>query len=443
LKSDAPGIDERRPALRPASNPGAAAGQGSLARRLKLNAGRKLVAEVTGRALQFWLAYQAQIALGPATYGHFTYALAVGFLLAQLADLGVQLIVTREIARDETQAARVAGAGLALKIALAVLASGLSIAVSLARAPAIQAATLALGLAMIFNSFVEFFGYAFRGLQRVEYEAGLALLMRASIAMLGIWALSSGLGLMGLAAVYLAGSGAAAALGYVWLDRRFFKISLAVDFDYSRRLLRQALPLGGAIALSIAYTRTAVFLLDALRGSAAVGAYAAAQKLIEPLSIIPAAMMAAVFPAFTQAVTREATSFWSDETRRQAGRLRAGSLKVSVVTGMILAAAGTLGGPWLIEQLYRGQYAESATALQILSLGLLPTFVNYALTHFLIALGRQRLNLVFNATIFVLNLALCLALIPAFGPAGAAVAVVISECVLFALCRGALARARM
>jgi O-antigen/teichoic acid export membrane protein len=65
-------------------------------------------------------------------------------------------------------------------------------------------------------------------------------------------------------------------------------------------------------------------------------------------------------------------------------------------------------------------------------------FVNYALTHFLIAADRQHLNLVFNAVIFALNLFLCLLLIPRWGAGGAAGAVLASELALLALCSMAL-----
>jgi O-antigen/teichoic acid export membrane protein len=66
--------------------------------------------------------------------------------------------------------------------------------------------------------------------------------------------------------------------------------------------------------------------------------------------------------------------------------------------------------------------------------------INYALTHFLVALRQQRLNLIFNVVIFVLNLALCLWLIPQFGPVGAALAVILSEGLLLLLCALALSR---
>ncbi|HLF28110.1 MAG TPA: flippase [Anaerolineae bacterium] len=410
----------------------------SLGRRLRFNASSKLLAEVIGRALQFLLLYQAQLALGPALYGQFTYAMALGFVLAQPADLGLQLIVTREIARDELRAAHIVGTGLTLKLIITIGIGVLLLNASLTRPTAAQLATLVLGLALVVNSFVEFLGYTFRGLQRVEYEAALVLSARVLITILGSVALWSGLGLAGLSGAYLLGGGLALGLGYLVLRKRFFTPALIFDRVQWRELLREALPLGGAVILSIAYTRTSVFLLDALHGATATGLYGVAQKLTEPLALIPAALMAAVFPAFIQAARREANASSGGE----AAWLRSRSIGWLAGAGIALAGIGALGGPWLIEHLYPGQYAGSAVALQLLALALLPAFVNYALTHFLIAHGRQKLNLLFNAVIFVLNLALCFALIPRFGPAGAAAAVVISECVLFALCGYALARSR-
>jgi O-antigen/teichoic acid export membrane protein len=48
------------------------------------------------------------------------------------------------------------------------------------------------------------------------------------------------------------------------------------------------------------------------------------------------------------------------------------------------------------------------------------------------------LNLIFNAVIFVVNLALCSWLIPRFGPGGAALSIVLSELTLLTLCSIAL-----
>jgi O-antigen/teichoic acid export membrane protein len=190
--------------------------------------------------------------------------------------------------------------------------------------------------------------------------------------------------------------------------------------------------LGGAIFLSILYTRTSIFLLDALSGSTAVGEYGVALRLTEPLALIPAAIMAAVFPA----IAHIAAGRGYVATRP----LRVKTINILALCGSLIALGGWLLGPWLIQFLYGTQYAGSTVALQILALAALPTFINYGLTHFLVARRQQRLNLIFNAAIFVVNLILCVWLIPRFGPGGAALAVFLSELTLLALCTLAMSR---
>jgi O-antigen/teichoic acid export membrane protein len=392
---------------------------------LRFNAGSKLGAEIIGRALQFLLAYLAQRALGPAGYGDFTYALSVGIVLSPLTDLGVQLIVTREIARNPAQADRITGAGLILKLALTLLAGLILISIGLARPIELQIATIVLGLALIFNSFVEFFGYALRGLQRVEFDAAFTLFLRLLTVSLGLGALSLNLGLGGLTVAYFISGLIAAVISYLVLRRRFFTPALKIDWGINWQLLKSALPLGGAIVCSILYTRSAIFLLDALKGSTAVGLYAVAQKLTEPLAIFPAAILAAVFPAFSQALTGDID---------RAKWLRRRTVWLLSSAGLAIAVAGFVGGAQLIEFLYRDQYAGSTIALQLLALATLFTFINYALTHFLVALNLQRWLLLFNLCLLLLNVVLCLSFIPPLGATGAALATLFSEGLLSALC---------
>jgi O-antigen/teichoic acid export membrane protein len=390
---------------------------------IPLGAGAKLGAEILGRALQFVLIYVAQRTLGPAEYGQLAYAMAIGVVLVPVTDLGLPLTVTQQVSQRRDRARLITGSGLALKLALAVVAVMPLVAVSASRPPGLRLASFAVGLSLIVGSFVEFFGYAFRGLQRVHYDAALGLATRAMTVGLGLWMLASGFGVPGLAGAYLAGAALGAACGYRWLRRRFFTPALALRGWH--RFLQPALPLGVATVLSIAYTRTAVFLLDALQGPAAVGLYSVAQKLTEPLAIIPAATMAAVFPAL---VARR------QSPGRAADRLATRALWLLGSVGALAALGGCLGGPWLIPLLYGQQYEGSIAPFQILSLAVLLTFLNYALTHFLIVHERRLRYLLFTAGVFVLNLLLCLLLIPRLGPAGAAVAALASEALLFVLC---------
>jgi O-antigen/teichoic acid export membrane protein len=397
---------------------------------LRFQAGSKLGAEIIGRLFQFALIYAAQRLLGPANYGVITYGLAVGVVLAPVTDLGMQLIITREVARVERIAPRVSGIGLVLKLLLTIGAVVVLVLISLQRPGGTAFATFVLGAAVICSSFAEYFGYVFRGLRRVELDALLTLLLRLGVFTFGSTALLLHPSVNGVALAYLIGNGLAAVLGYTWLRRRFFKPRLTARRSASGALLHQALPLGGAILLSVAYTRTAVFLLDAFGNSTAVGEYGVALRLTEPLALIPSALMAAVFPALAH-------------TMAQAGYaatrvLRLKTIGVLSLTGSLIAVGGMLLGPWLIHFLYGTQYAGSTPALQLLALATLPIFINYALTHFLVARRQQRLNLIFNAVIVVVNLVLCSWLIPRFGPGGAALSTVLSEVTLLALCSVAL-----
>ena len=405
--------------------------------RLRRQAAIRLAADLIGRGLSFGLAYLAQRVLGPADYGELTYALAVGFVLATLIDLGLQITVTREIAGGPTRAdgIRFANAGLTLKLLLSLPAALVLIAISRSRSPAAQFGSLVVGLSLLLNSFVEYFGYTLRGWQRADLEAGWLLAMRAVTAIGGSAALAAGAGWAGLTLAY-GGSAILLLAGcFVWLKARsdrYFAPRLSLDGRLQRRLLRAALPLGGAIVMSIAYTRTAVLMLDALTSSDQVGVYGVAQKLTEPLAMFPAALLAVVFPALTRDVAQRGYA----ATRS----LRVRTLTTLLLTGGTLALGGLIGGPWLIDRLYGESYRAAGPVVQALALTLPLSFINYALSHILIARHKQRLNLIFNVIVFAVNIAACSLWIPTAGPLGAAASVILSEGVLLILCALTLLR---
>ena len=395
--------------------------------RLTRSASLKLICELTGRGMQFGLAYTAQRLLGQVGYGQFSFAFSVGYVLAVFTDFGLQLIITREVAHGATHIARM---GLLIKLALTGLALLALIAIATTRPIDQRGTFLLLGIALILNTFTEYFGYVLRGLQHITEEALLLLTQRALVAVSGVVLLWWRLDVMSLAVAYIVG--AIATTSYAALRVRALLPTSQVDplggqcFGW---LLSQSLPLGMAIVLSVAYTRTGPLLLDWLRGTAELGAYSVAQKLAEPMSLLPASIMAAVFPSLSWALTHDPA---------QAQSLQHRTLLILSVAGAFLALCIGLGSDALIKFLYRGQYADAIQPLQILGLAILPIFVNHALTHFTVAMGRQRLNLLFNGIIFGLNLALCLWWIPHYGATGAAASVLICECILFGLCSIAL-----
>jgi O-antigen/teichoic acid export membrane protein len=191
------------------------------------------------------------------------------------------------------------------------------------------------------------------------------------------------------------------------------------------QLLRQALPLGIAIFLSIAYTRLAVLMLQARLGEVAVARFSAAFRLIEPAQILPASLLAAAFPAFSYALRHN-----PPQARRLGIRV---SLLLALLGGSVTAAFW-LAAPWLIPLLYGEAFVNSIAILQILGLSTLPAFINYSLTHYLIARGQQAIMGLFTATMLTLHAALSWYLIPSAGAAGPAVSIILAESMLLLCC---------
>jgi O-antigen/teichoic acid export membrane protein len=397
--------------------------------RLGIGAGSKLAGELAGGALHFLLNYVAQLRLGPSLYGQFTYGSALGSIAGPVTDWGLQLTTAREIARDPATGSRTAGAALALKLLLAVVILLPLWVLGGGRPLSARIPVFAVALALVAASFVEFFGYVCRGLQRVELEALVAFAAKALTSLVGLIVLANGFGLLGLSLAYLmaslvGASGAAAAA------RRFLRPQLNVDAKAWRQMGLEALPLGAAMVLSMIHVRLPVLLLDRWRDVADVGRFGVAQKLTEPLAILPSAVMAAVFPAVS---------------RRPAGDASVMTLGLASVAG--LAAAGTaiglagfIAGPWLVDVLYGGLYAGAGAPLRVLALRVPVAYVNYALTHLLVARRRSAWLFRFNAVVLSCHFALGAWLVPPLGPAGAAMAATLGEVVLLMLCVWALTR---
>jgi O-antigen/teichoic acid export membrane protein len=409
--------------------------------RLGRNASAKLASELVARAASFGLVLLAARQLGEVDFGRYNYALALGFVLAQLADLGLQMLVAREIAVLGRAAGPLVRAALRLKLLLSLPVLILLWLLAAGSPAPTRAAIILLGLMMLAQTYLEFAAYIFRGQQLLLVEARLLLAARLLMALLGTAVLLAGGGLALLATTNLL-SVVLLALWALRLLRRDGWLAPPGEkrpetrrsqMATYRNLLRQALPLGVAIFLSIAYTRTAVLLLQMQSGETAVAMFSAAHRLVEPAQVLPASLLAAVFPAFSQAL---------HSNTGYARRLAWGTSLLLALAGIALAAALWLGAGWLIPLLYGLSYAAAAPVLQLLALSSVPAFVNYGLTHFLIARGQQGIIGIFTAVMLVLHAFLSWQWIPRWGAAGPAAAIIVAEVVLSVACLLTLALTR-
>ncbi|MBI3291242.1 MAG: flippase [Elusimicrobia bacterium] len=186
-------------------------------------------------------------------------------------------------------------------------------------------------------------------------------------------------------------------------------------------LTREALPLGLANALGMLYLRVDMFLLGWWKGSQAAGLYGAAYRLFELAQILPAAVLAIGFPALVQ-TQREGWEPFSRMTKGVVTTLAWGAVGWFVVS--VIGAHGTIH--WVYGETYRG----SVRTLQILGVCGLFVFANYLLTHYMVIFHRQRRHVLNQGLCLGWNVAANLVLIPRWGIAGAANAILSTHALL-------------
>lgn len=404
-----------------------------LSERVRSNAIIKLASEVIGRLASFALVLWAARQLGEADFGRYNYGLALGFVLAQVADLGFQVLLAREIAAANSAAKSLVLTALRLKLLLSLPVILLLVLITAAWPFPLRLSLLALGITLLGQTYLEFVAYIFRGEQRLIVEAQLLGGARLITALIGITVLTLGGGLLGLALAQL-GSTLLLAIGALWWLRQAGWLdslrSLLQRRPHSpqtvRYLLVQALPIGLSIFLSIAYTRLAILLLQYRLGEIAVAHFSAAYRLVEPAQILPASLIAAAFPAFTALLHQEPGQAW-----QMGGRV---SLLLAIA-GLAVAATFWLSAAWLIPLLYGPDFTDSVPVLRWLGLSVIPAFINYSLTHYLIARGQQAVMGVLTAVMLLLHGGLSWLLIPNWGVMGPTVAIIAAET---ALCLGCI-----
>jgi O-antigen/teichoic acid export membrane protein len=376
--------------------------------------------------------------LGQAAFGRFAFASTVTVLLALGTDLGLGLWTTRALARDPSDAGRGAGivrTGLTLRSLAAVpYAAAVAAAALLSRDREVSVAISLLAVAALANAYGDHVGAILRGYERFADEARLNAVRAVATALAGGTALIVSPSLAGLCAGLAAAAAVSCASGLAWVARRLpsrDSARRAFDRTLARIALRQAVPIWIGGLLSLLYFKIDTLFVRALSGDAELGAYAAAYKFFEGAHLLPAVVLAVAFPALARAHA-------DPSQRRRLERLLTAGL---LALGLVVGAACFFGGSTLVAWVFGPHFVRAVDSLRVLALGIPLLYLNFGLTHFLVARDRERATTWLSLLMLGIILVLDLLLIPRAGGPGAALATVLAEIALSACCLAALATA--
>ncbi|MBK5911240.1 hypothetical protein CCR85_07000 [Rhodothalassium salexigens] len=382
--------------------------------------------------------------MGPTAYGHYAFALAIVMMLALLARLGLPALTLRETAQALARGNgghyrgiwRWALVAVGVLSGIAAAGAGL-VAVTL---DGVRAQAVLAGLALVpLVALLRLADARARGQGRIlagQIPDGLlrpALLLTLALAAAAI-AGPTALTPSRVIAGHALAAGIALAVGLALLRRdRPAGAALAPVFEH-RRWARAVLPLGLIAGLQVVNMHADLILLGLFRPAEEVGLYRVAAQA--------ALLIGAGQQALNMVTTPQFARLAAADDRPGLQRVATLNARLAAALSLPVAALFVLGGEAVLAALFGAKYAPAAGALAILCLGQVASAAVGGVGHLLNMTGNEAVNARTLAAAMTLNLALNLALIPAFGMVGAATATTLSLALLNALLWRA-ARARV
>ncbi|MFY9579545.1 MAG: flippase [Gaiellaceae bacterium] len=392
---------------------------GGGARRILLNAGYLTIADLAGKFASFALYVFMARKLGASDFGIFTFSFVFVSLVTMPATFGQDSLLTREVAKDRTQADLYFSNMLGLKVSLAVPALGIGLAVlSATSSEKTVAVSVVLGLGAIAQLLMNTCFAIFQSFERLGPPAVVLISQRLLTAALGIGLLAAGVGVLGVSLVFLGTGVLALCLAVALMFRMIVRASLKIDVTTWRSLMRAAIPIGIASTASLVLFRIDTVMLAAFKPARDVGNYGAAYRLLETTLFLTWSVSAAVFPLFARLTS-------ASEPRL--GVVLERALKLVSAFTLPLAAGAALFAGQVVHLLYGDQYTRAENALSLLAPAIALYPLAYLAGELLVAQQRQAPVTITYLVVAAENILLNLVLIPRWSLDGAAVGTSISE----------------
>jgi len=315
---------------------------------------------------------------GPGPLGKLTVLLMIGSLVVLIVgDMGINTtIIARISGGRESDRVNVASEALFWKNAVSAFALPLACgAMYLAGSSESWTEIVAVGMISIGSLWLEFLCALTNGINRLDAEVWIRIAYRGIVYGGGalvalVMSLKADLVFMGaVTAVSLGGA-------FLLLRGRLLPVKVLVRPATGVWLLRESLPVWVTQLGQLTYLRLDIVILGLLHVSALeTGWYAAAWKIADVVSVVPALLSGAALPLISEGAGLSA--------------IAPRYVKLMYVLPFFFALPLALGAGWITQLLYGEGYTGTPRLLRILVWALVPIFVHTFLAVLAVAVRRQ------------------------------------------------------
>lgn len=393
----------------------------SVSKKLAMNSvvqiGGKMLSMVIGLVTIKILTVQ----LGVTGFGGYTTILNFLLIFGIIADLGLYIVLTQEIAKEDTDKNNHDVSNIFTLRTVSAITSiviiGSLIGLLTNYDPEIKRLIALGGFGMVFMSMAQVFVGVFQTHLRTDYIVVGEVISRLTL-MLGVITLSA-LGYFSLAnVIYIFVFSNFLQFAYTWFGaNKYYIVRPDFDFRYWKYLLAQSLPLFIVIAFNLVYYKIDTLMLSLLQSQEAVGYYGVSYKILEILAVFPGMFVGLLLPIFT----RHHTNPKAFKALTRKAMLFIVSLAIPVfIGGLLMADEGIL----LVSD---ESFTDSIFPLRILFGGIFCIFISNLLSHILIGAKLQKKIMFISISGAALNVLLNAIMIPLYSFTGAAITTTVTE----------------
>ncbi len=380
----------------------------------------KFLGDTTGRLVSFLVVVTIAQQMGARATGIYALANVLAEYVSVIPDLGMNLFVTREIAAGKVRAERLVGGLLLVKI---FASTGLLIVAAVIIPfffynPEEAYTALIMTSANLCFGLIEFFGAVLRGYNAINAETTLLLFFRLARTAAGVGVLFL-YGDLILFALAVAGVTLLAAVGAgIYVARKYVSLQLHLSWGEVGRWMGQYLPIGAGLVGTLLYFRSDIFIIRIFRTPSEVGLYDAAYRTFDAVQMIPAVILAVLYPKFAAGVSRY---LWR-------------ALRAVEIFALLLMVAVFTSAAAFIRFAYGKEFMPSVPILKILFLALPVMFANAVLTNYLVATRRQWGYTIASVIAFLFSVSANFWAVPRLGIEAAAVVTIVTQSLILLVC---------
>lgn len=384
------------------------------------------VATIIGQLLTLALILTISRFLGVEALGKYSFVIAFVSLFSIFSDFGLTTLMKKDLVKNTKNKVFYVGNILGLKFIINILVMALCFISIYFVDKSFEVRAIVLIYA--FTMFLEYLNWIFYSLyqvcEKIEYQALIITIERVISAFVGILLLLLGYPLVFVFITILVSYFISFIISLILTNKNICQIRPNINIRFSEKIIIKALPFWfSTIFLSI-YLRLDTVILKFFKTYEIVGFYNAAYKLIDGLTFIPVVIIIVIFPIMVK---------FHLEDRKRLQILFQSSIKYLFLIAFPVAIGTTLVADRIITLFYGKEFISSVLALQILIWAEVLVFINAITGQLLNAIDKEKAFAFATGAGLLFNIVLNLILIPILSFIGSAIAVLLTEVLLFIL----------